>query len=31
MVQTLAPAELDHLMARCLAKDPDDRWQSAQM
>ena len=30
MVQTLAPAELDHLIARCLAKDPEDRWQSAR-
>jgi serine/threonine protein kinase/Tol biopolymer transport system component len=28
--QTLAPAELDHLVARCLAKDPEDRWQSAR-
>src|SRR5207247_9032613 len=23
LVQTLAPAELDHLIARCLAKDPE--------
>ena len=30
MVQMLAPAELDHLIARCLAKDPEDRWQSAR-
>src|SRR4029077_728958 len=29
-VQALAPAELDHLIARCLAKDPEDRWQSAR-
>ena len=29
-VQPLAPAALDHLIARCLAKDPDDRWQSAR-
>ena len=29
-VQTLAPAELDHLIARCLAKGPDNRWQSAR-
>jgi eukaryotic-like serine/threonine-protein kinase len=29
-VQTLAPAALDHLIARCLAKDPEDRWQSAR-
>ncbi len=28
--QALAPAELDHLVARCLAKDPEDRWQSAR-
>jgi eukaryotic-like serine/threonine-protein kinase len=28
--QRLSPAELDHLIARCLAKDPDDRWQSAR-
>ncbi len=25
----LAPALLDHLVKRCLAKDPDARWQSA--
>jgi Tol biopolymer transport system component/predicted Ser/Thr protein kinase len=24
----LAPAALDHLVGTCLAKDPDDRWQS---
>ncbi len=30
LVQTLAPAALDHLIARCLAKDPEDRWQSAR-
>ena len=29
-MQTLAPAALDHLLARCLAKDPEDRWQSAR-
>jgi len=29
-VQTVAPAEIDHLIARCLAKDPEDRWQSAR-
>src|SRR5260221_710450 len=29
-LQTIAPAELDHLIARCRAKDPDDRWQSAR-
>ncbi len=28
-VQPLAPAVLEHLVARCLAKDPDERWQSA--
>ncbi|HXO41684.1 MAG TPA: protein kinase [Thermoanaerobaculia bacterium] len=27
--QPLAPADLDHLIRACLAKDPDDRWQSA--
>jgi hypothetical protein len=26
----LAPSELDHLIVRCLAKDPEDRWQSAR-
>src|SRR5262249_8835082 len=25
----LAPAALDRIVRRCLAKDPDDRWQSA--
>jgi serine/threonine-protein kinase len=25
----LAPPQLDHILSRCLAKDPDDRWQSA--
>jgi serine/threonine protein kinase len=25
----LAPAALDHLLKLCLAKDPDERWQSA--
>jgi Tol biopolymer transport system component len=25
----LIPSALDHLVERCLAKDPDDRWQSA--
>ena len=29
-LQTLSPAALDQLVARCLAKDPDDRWQSAR-
>jgi serine/threonine protein kinase len=27
--QPLAPPALDHLISTCLAKDPDDRWQSA--
>jgi serine/threonine protein kinase len=27
--QPLAPPMLDHLVRRCLAKDPDERWQSA--
>ena len=29
-VQTLAPAGLDRLVIRCLAKDPEDRWQSSR-
>jgi serine/threonine protein kinase/Tol biopolymer transport system component len=28
-LQPLAPALLDHLVQRCLAKDPDTRWQTA--
>jgi serine/threonine-protein kinase len=28
-LQPAAPAQLDHLVKRCLAKEPDDRWQSA--
>ncbi len=28
-VQPLAPTLLDHVLQRCLAKEPDDRWQSA--
>jgi serine/threonine protein kinase/Tol biopolymer transport system component len=28
-VHPLAPPSLDRVVARCLAKDPDDRWQSA--
>jgi eukaryotic-like serine/threonine-protein kinase len=27
--QPLAPPALDHVLKRCLAKDPDDRWQTA--
>jgi serine/threonine-protein kinase len=27
--QPLAPAHVDHIVRRCLAKDPDERWQSA--
>jgi eukaryotic-like serine/threonine-protein kinase len=26
----LAPRSLDHIIRRCLAKDPDDRWQTAR-
>ena len=29
-VSTLAPPALDRVVRTCLAKDPDDRWQSAQ-
>jgi hypothetical protein len=29
-LQPLAPAALDRLVATCLAKDPDDRWQHAR-
>jgi len=29
-LQPRCSPELDHLVARCLAKDPDDRWQSAR-
>jgi serine/threonine protein kinase len=28
-VQPLAPPSLDRIVATCLAKDPDDRWQTA--
>ena len=28
-LQTLTPPALDHIVARCLAKDPDERWQNA--
>jgi len=27
--QPMTPAVVEHLVARCLAKDPDDRWQDA--
>ena len=27
-LQPLTPALVDHIVARCLAKDPDERWQS---
>ena len=29
-VQPLAPPLLDRIVTRCLAKDPDDRWQSVR-
>jgi Tol biopolymer transport system component len=29
-VVPLSPPALDHVVRRCLEKDPDDRWQSAQ-
>ncbi len=29
-VQPLAPPALDHVVKRCLSKDPDDRWQNAR-
>ncbi len=29
-LQPLTPPALDHLVKRCLAKDPDERWQSAK-
>jgi len=28
-LQPLTPPALEHVIARCLAKDPDERWQSA--
>jgi serine/threonine protein kinase len=29
-VKPLTPRSVDHIVRRCLAKDPDDRWQSAR-
>ncbi len=29
-IAAIAPRSLDRLLERCLAKDPDDRWQSAR-
>jgi len=29
-VQPLAPPLMDHIVTRCLAKDPENRWQSAR-
>jgi serine/threonine protein kinase len=29
-IATIAPPALDRLLQRCLAKDPDERWQSAR-
>ena len=29
-LQPLAPPALDRIVGRCLAKDPDDRWQTAR-
>ncbi|HET9794476.1 MAG TPA: protein kinase [Thermoanaerobaculia bacterium] len=28
-IQPMTPPALDHVVRRCLAKEPDDRWQSA--
>lgn len=28
-IQPLTPPALDHVVKKCLAKDPDDRWQNA--
>jgi eukaryotic-like serine/threonine-protein kinase len=29
-IRPLTPRSLDHIIRRCLAKDPDERWQSAR-
>jgi eukaryotic-like serine/threonine-protein kinase len=29
-IKPLTPHNFDHIVRRCLAKDPDDRWQSAR-
>jgi serine/threonine protein kinase len=29
-LKPLSPRSLDHVIRRCLAKDPDDRWQTAR-
>jgi len=29
-IQPMTPPSLDHLVKRCLAKDPEERWQNAQ-
>jgi serine/threonine protein kinase len=29
-IADVAPVALDHILQRCLAKDPEDRWQSAR-
>ena len=29
-IKPMSPRSLDHVIRRCLAKDPDDRWQTAR-
>jgi eukaryotic-like serine/threonine-protein kinase len=29
-IQRMSPPALDHVVSKCLAKEPDDRWQSAR-